>query len=159
MAQVLAWKDSADGKVRIVHLPNETQQERARRLGRLFDRGGSMIHTYAVVDSASLPNGGAELRPAWDIVNGAVVVSLDRAKTAVRQRLAAWGAAEIAVWRGRRIAAELAGDTAGVTAADAALAEWAAMPSDPAIDAAGGLPALRTILQAAQAKRTGEAEF
>jgi hypothetical protein len=159
MALVLAWKDSAGGKVRLSPLPDgETQQERARRLGKLFGRAGAAIHEAVVVDEAALPGGNNELRAAWDIVGSAVVVTLPRAKRAVAEKIAAWSHGEIAVWRGRRIAAQVAGDSAGVATADAAIAEWTAMPLDPAIEAAGGLPALRTILQAAQAKRTGEAE-
>lgn len=156
MVQVLAWKDSEHGRVRVMPLPDEPQQDRARRLSALFIRGGALIHTYAVVDEAALPGGNGELRAAWDIVNGAVTISPARAKNLVRERITAWGHGEISVWRGRRIAAQIAGDTAGVTAADAAIADWQAMPNDPAIEAAAGLPALRTILQAARAKRTGE---
>lgn len=156
MAQVLAWKDAAEGKVRVMPLPDESQQDRARRLAALFVRAGAAIHAYAVVDEAALPGGNGEMRAAWDIVDGSVVLSLPRARVAVRQRIAAWGAGETAVWRGRRIAAQIAGDTAGVTEADAAIADWQAMPNDPAIEVAAGLPALRTILQAARAKRTGE---
>lgn len=159
MVQVLAWKEGANGKVRVVQLPpDETQQDRARRLRGIYAGGANGSVVTAVVDDGDLPGGNGEMRAAWDIVNGAVVLSLPRARAAVRSRIAAWSAAELPVWRGRRLAAQIASDDAGVTAADAAIADWLAMPVDPAIEAAGTVPALRTILHAARDKRTGEAE-
>ncbi len=159
MALVLAWKEGANGKVRLVSLPaDETQQDRARRLRSIYAGGANGSVVTAVVDDGDLPGGNGEMRAAWDIVNGAVVLSLPRARRAVGAKIAAWGAGELPVWRGRRLAAQIAGDSAGVTAADAAIADWIAMPNDPAIDAAGSVSALRTILHAARDKRTGEAE-
>lgn len=159
MAQVLAWKEGVNGKVRLAALPvDETQQDRARRLRMLFAGGANGSVVAAVVDDGDLPGGNGEMRAAWDIVNGAVVLSLPRARAAVRAKIAAWGAGELPIWRGRRLAAQIASDSAGVTAADAAIADWIAMPADPAIEAAANVPALRTILHVARDKRTGEAE-
>lgn len=159
MANVLAWKETEDGKVRIAPMPGgETQADRARRLTALFRRIGAPVHSWVVVQDNTLPTGNGETRNAWDISGGAVVLSLSRGKKAVRERLQAWAAGEIAVWRARWLSAQIAGDAAGVSAADAAIAEWSAMPTDPAIEAAQNIATLRTILQTARAKRTSEGE-